>query len=132
MGNPFLQMQGEHWASYLELFKIRLLSNSSDLYYRAEDVERVLRLGQHVVRSPSIGRMGQWEEKNTLNSISAVQEGLLIGIKSIQKDTAEDIVRDLAKWSEENGCIIQYRGDRPDASSFSNLIERAKKLIKPT
>lgn len=98
----------------LHLYRFGESPSSYEFGYRADDVHKLLENAQTVIRFKAIGdRWGSWEQLNALNGGLAEQEGILIGIKSIQKDTAEQILLDLVSG---------------DYAAF-NIVQRAEKLL---
>lgn len=118
---------GEQMAFKLGLHLFMAYGGKADTetqrFYKAEDIHALLEQSQTVVRFEAIGgRWGLWEPLNALNSALAEQEGILIGIKPIQKDTVETLLKEIIEWmnpASEKSC--------PERENF---FRRAKKLLK--
>lgn len=109
-----------------------------DHYYYANDIYRILGDGVSFVcehlKDSNLSDMHRegWvgHEPKTWPDCPQTHTALLIGIKPIEKDTAEMLLKHFMKWFDDNG-IVQYRGSfKPDIEILEALQERAKKLLE--
>ncbi len=110
--------------------KLGLKLHGADVYptyYLAADIHRLL---EGAVTVASYGCRNKWASLQTPNleagslfaeysSYKDSVEGLIIGIKPIQKDTAESLLREFLAMFEDKGKICSL-----------NLCDRAKALLK--
>jgi hypothetical protein len=95
--------------------------NCENWYVRAADLERVLSQGVYMSMPPRKDTDGLWAAHETVigeTLIGHTHTGLLIGVKPIQRDTAEGLLRELVNESTSIG------------QKGSDLLERARKLLE--
>lgn len=80
--------------------------------YEAFDIHKLFGAGNKVTRTT---QDHLWTPSKNLD---ATESGLLIGIRRIKQDTAEDLLRAIIKWIEKP-CFDN-----------NNLIDRAKTLLE--
>lgn len=107
----------------------------SNAVYLADDIHKLLGESMEVFG----GKVGlldlrfRFEEARKLDGSPnewATHTAFLIGIKPIEKDSAEELLQDFLKWFGDNN-IIQYRGNKlPDCNDLHSLEARAKKLLE--
>lgn len=88
------------------------------LFYYQDDIHKLLGEGECVYGfGKAYPDMYNWAKRNS--SEQNTHQALLIGIKPIVKDTAEQLVRDIARDANERGGHV-----------LSDYIKRAKALLE--
>jgi hypothetical protein len=93
-------------------------------YVRASELERVLEQGVRVSgcdRSTRSGRMF-WDQIENTDTSTHTHTALLINIKEIKQDTAEDLLRELVS--------TDFRSPGSGHSKLDPLLERARALLE--
>lgn len=138
-GEQMAQRLGLHiFMAYpsIDLMGIGTARAPIEKFYRAEDIHALLEQGIVVyeTRVSKDRHSTKWftemqfdERYDNVNW--STHEGLLIGIKPIQKDTAEKCLADMIKIMDDAG-IIEFKGVLPNLPTLSAIKDRAKKLLK--